>query len=511
MAIPTSSFMSTISNLQISFLVASPAVSRSMSDLRWQVAAIAIGAVLLTFGLSGIILFCLRPKLGDRSLIFFSVFASLYAIRLIIGQNFFQSLVAIPPKSWLYTDLVIDDVIVVPLTLFLGEIVESRWKAAVRWVLALQIVFLTARFLSQVFNFDRHPMEAAYHIVIAGYCGLLLLFPFFSTRRGQGFSRELKAVYAGLAVFAVFVIYNDLLDVGLVRGRNIEPIGFLVLVGCLGYVAALRTFSNEQRLLSIQKELEIARQIQSSILPRGVPQLAGLEIAARYLPMTEVAGDFYDFILVDEKRVGILVADVTGHGVPAALIASMLKSALGGQSAHAADPGKVLSGLNIGLCGKFETHFVTAGYLFVDTENQILRYAAAGHPPLLFRSSDSGKESAFREIESNGLLLGFLEDTAYNPVELPFRPGDRCLLYTDGILEAKNPRQEEFGMSRMLAFAGSQNHLTAGNLVAAFLTEITRWSERADGQSQEDDITMIALDFRTESFLARTVPEFMAF
>src|SRR2546429_443662 len=102
-------------------------------------------------------------------------------------------------------------------------------------------------------------------------------------------------------------------------------LGFLILIAALPYVAASRSNLNEQRLLPLKKELEIARQIQSSILPREVPRIPGLDIAAQYVPMTAVAGDFYDFLVVDDRRVGILVADVTGHGVPAALIASMLK------------------------------------------------------------------------------------------------------------------------------------------------------------------------------------------
>src|SRR6185312_3747535 len=93
-----------------------------------------------------------------------------------------------------------------------------------------------------------------------------------------------------------------------------------------------------QQLLAIQKELETARLIQQSILPETVPQIEGLDIAARYLPMASVAGDFYDFIVVDDKRVGILMADVSGHGMPAALIASMLKIALAGQTDHATEP-----------------------------------------------------------------------------------------------------------------------------------------------------------------------------
>src|SRR5207248_6860240 len=99
-------------------------------------------------------------------------------------------------------------------------------------------------------------------------------------------------------------------------GRNVEYVGFAVFVGCLGYVAAQRTFAKEERLLAINKELEIAQQIQSSILPRDVPRIAGIEIAARYVPMSAVAGDFYDFLLLDESRIGVLIADVTGHGVP---------------------------------------------------------------------------------------------------------------------------------------------------------------------------------------------------
>src|SRR5258708_14926718 len=102
--------------------------------------------------------------------------------------------------------------------------------------------------------------------------------------------------------------------------------------------------------------------------------------------MSAVAGDFYDFLVIDERRIGILVADVAGHGVPAALIASMLKVAFASQAAHADNPVRVLTGLNGALCGKFEEHFITAAYLFVDLEKSLLHYSAAGHPPLMLVS-----------------------------------------------------------------------------------------------------------------------------
>jgi serine phosphatase RsbU (regulator of sigma subunit) len=189
--------------------------------------------------------------------------------------------------------------------------------------------------------------------------------------------------------------------------------------------------------------------------------------------------------------------------VPAALIASMLKTALAAQATHASDPAEVLAGLNRSLCGKFEEHFVTAGYLFLDAEKQILRYAGAGHPPLALGALD-GRQPTFREIDSNGLLLGLSEEATYSSAELPFRPGDRCVLYTDGVLEAKNGAQEEFGSSRFLEFLARQAHLAAAPLIYASLAELTRWSGKGENSAREDDITLIAVDFERRP---RTVSE----
>lgn len=496
---PASPTMNTFSQPLTFFSLATAPASQSTSELRWQLTAIAIGVVLLSVGLAGLSLFFVRRKTGDRSLMFFSLFSLLYAIRLIFRQNFVQFLVLAPSNSWKYFDLVIDCFIVIPLTLFLIETVQTRWKIILRWLLAFQITFETARFLSVLLGVGQQPLQTAHGIVIVVFCALLAVYP-FSFTGGQRLPREFKVFYAGLLVFGLFVVHSNLVDLGLIRGRGVEPIGFLIFVCCLGYLAAFRTFSNEERLLAVQKELEIARRIQSSILPREVPRIRGLNIAARYVPMTAVAGDFYDFIVVDEKRVGILVADVTGHGVPAALIASMLKVALAAQSVHAPDPAQVLAGLNHSLCGKFEEHFVTAAYLFVDAEKQIFRYAGAGHPPLLFGSVDARKRGAFRELESNGLLLGISDEATYSAAERPFWPGARWILYTDGAFEAKNAAQEEFGSARFLTFFETQSNLTAEPLLAAFFTELVHGSGKADGGAQEDDITLIVVDFERIPF-----------
>jgi serine phosphatase RsbU (regulator of sigma subunit) len=248
-----------------------------------------------------------------------------------------------------------------------------------------------------------------------------------------------------------------------------------------------------QQLWHINHELEMARRIQLAILPSEIPKTNGLEIAVRYLPMTAVAGDFYDFIVVDDKHVGILVADVSGHGLAAALIASMLQVSLAAQSAHASDPGRVLVGLNHALCGKFQHHFVTAAYVFIDMEKNLISYAGAAHPPLLVwqRSTRSAVD-----LMENGLLLGHFPDEVYSTVCFPVESGDRCVLYTDAILETMNSSQEQFGTDRFLRFIENNQELAADPFADSLLSELSRWSGYSQGQGQTDDITLLTIDFR---------------
>jgi CheY-like chemotaxis protein len=245
------------------------------------------------------------------------------------------------------------------------------------------------------------------------------------------------------------------------------------------------------QLQTIQGEMDTARQIQLSILPREIPAIKGLDMAARYIPMTSVAGDFYDFLPIDERRIGILVADVSGHGMPAALIASMLKIALDGQTACATDPARVLAGLNHALCGKFKGHFVTAAYVVVDTEKQSLLYAGAGHPPLVIM--DAARQA--RHFTENGLFLGCFPQATYTAVEIPFKPGDWGVLYTDGILEMTDPSDEQFGLDRFKQLLQNNHALSAGQFVDALLDELSRWSCPASGREPEDDITLLAFHF----------------
>ena len=247
------------------------------------------------------------------------------------------------------------------------------------------------------------------------------------------------------------------------------------------------------QLLALNDELEMARQIQLSILPHSIPKLPGLEIAANFLPMTSVAGDFYDFIQIDDKHIGILIADVSGHGLPSALIAAMLQVAVAGQAGHASEPAKVLLGLNRALCGKFTENFVTAAYIYADLEENLMRYAGAGHPPMLQWRNSTGKTA---QVLENGFALGMFEKATYEALEFPLEPGDRYVLYTDGILEAANSGQEEFGPDRFMRFIEDHKHLGANQFSQTFLTDLSRWSNQTAEQRQQDDITLLVIDFK---------------
>jgi len=247
------------------------------------------------------------------------------------------------------------------------------------------------------------------------------------------------------------------------------------------------------QLRALNNELEMARQIQLSILPHSIPTLPGLEIAARFLPMTSVAGDFYDFVEIDDKHIGILIADVSGHGLPSALIASMLQVALTGQAGHASEPAQVLAGLNRALCGKFTHNFVTAAYVYLDLEKNFMRYGGAGHPPVLQWRISTGKTA---KVLENGLVLGMFEEAIYEALEFPLELGDRYVLYTDGVPEAANPSEEEFGVDRFMRFIENHKHLGADQFVQTFLAELSRWSGQTAEQGQQDDITLLVVDFK---------------
>jgi serine phosphatase RsbU (regulator of sigma subunit) len=220
-----------------------------------------------------------------------------------------------------------------------------------------------------------------------------------------------------------------------------------------------------------------------------VPELENLRIAASYQPMSAVAGDFYQFIRLDNHHLGILIADVSGHGIPAALISSMIKVAMQSVAIHADDPAQVLGGLNRILSSEAQGQLVSAAYVWIDAQNRNALYSAAGHPPLLYWRNAKGE---MQRVESNGLLFGVEPAAEYPVCSVPLEASDRFLLYTDGVTETENVGGEAFG-DRQLEWVVRNNRLQpASELSCQVLSELQSW--RPAAVKQQDDITLIVVD-----------------
>ena len=472
-------------------------VTLTPTELRWDLLNVGVGVLLLVIGLTATALFFFRPKWRDRSLIYFGVFTMLYAVRLLANRLLIESVVDVPRIFWLYLDYFINSTIILPFGLYLYELVESELKPFFLWIVGGQAVCAVGEVAGAIYGVGLSELSRVNNIVTIVSVTLGLAWMLFK-RAQRPFTHDVKVFFGGLLFWFFFVFYNNLAGLGVISGppksHGLEFIGFLGFVGCLGYVAARRSFATEERLLAIEAELQIARQIQASTLPQQLPKLADLDIAARYVPMTSVAGDFYDFLSDGPNRLGVLIADVAGHGVGAALIASMVKVAFAAQFEHVADPAKLLSEVNVALCGKFEEQYVTAAYVYIDCERNAVTYAGGGHPPLMIASRADG---VVRRVEENGPILGMFAEAPYSAVEIPFRPGDRLFLYTDGAFEAMNTSNEEYGKGRIEQFLKSHLTMSPDSLSTAFLNDLSRWSGHLQG-GQDDDITFVVLDYRDE-------------
>jgi len=294
----------------------------------------------------------------------------------------------------------------------------------------------------------------------------------------------------GMLLFAAQSVYGNLaIPLRYHSPGILDSLGFAVLLLALGYTAMEMITSNERRLLSIDNELAIARQLQRSILPSGVPQITKLRVATAYLPMTSVAGDFYEFVSVDDHQIGFLVADVCGHGVPAALIASMIKTAMHSVNGCSHEPAEVLRRLGTVLSADLRGQFVSAAYLWIDTKTQTATYSAAGHPPLLLWQACERK---LARIESNGLLFGVVPELAFPQRKVQLVPGDRILLYTDGLTEPENESGEAFGDERLEQVLRENQSRPAGDLSERLVRELRAW--QPPSIPQQDDVTLIVID-----------------
>jgi len=463
---------------------ANPTIPALLATLRHDVPSAGVGFVLLSLGLAAGAVAFARRRTGDPTLLYFSIFTTLYAVRLLCDLEATKRLYSPPQPAWDKLIMILSYLMPVPGGLFFERLMPPVRRRWVRLFWQAMAVLAAVAIPMEIASSAPGAMLGPYHVLVLAGVVVVLVTVFWIDRER---TPDLLLLRASFLVFIAFAIYENLRGMGLTPWTgNVEHFGFLFFVCGLGTVAARRIFGDQERLAAIRQELATARRIQESILPGEPPRIAGLDLASRYVSATEVAGDFYEFIPAEGRRLGILVADVSGHGVPAALVASMLKVAVAAQVAHVASPGRVLSEVNAIFHGKLRNQFITALYVYLDLETGSLIAASAGHPPPLVWRRSSGQ---VEELPPGGVVLGRLRQAAYSEVAVPLAPGDRVLLFTDGIPEALNSSGEMFGEARLREILAGHASQPAEATAEAVVARVAAWTGRSSGF--DDDLTLV--------------------
>jgi sigma-B regulation protein RsbU (phosphoserine phosphatase) len=256
-----------------------------------------------------------------------------------------------------------------------------------------------------------------------------------------------------------------------------------------------RLYEEERALLRMQEELRLAAKIQLELLPKTGPQITGYDIAGKSIPAQSVGGDYYDFISIDENRLAICLGDVSGKGLPASLLMANLQATIRGQALLSVSARDCISRSNTLLYHSTDIEkFATVFYAILDTRPQgpsgqhTLCYSNAGHnEPLLF--SEDPSRSA-RPLKIGGTLLGIFQDFPFQEETTPLNPGDLLLVYSDGITEAMNAKDEEFGEKRLMAVVRENWGDSSSELIEKIVTAVKM---HAGDTPQSDDITLVVV------------------
>ena len=427
--------------------------------------------------------FAVLRRQRDSLLICFALFSALYGFRLWISS---PMLAMMAQGATFYARLrgAVNHVTLIPALLFFISLgLRRRFERVVGYA-AVGFGCLLA--VATLLFGDLPQYERINSIAVISASGFFLIrFMARGSAESMAEAADFGAIRWGLLIFVGLAVWQNSVQFFHTSLPLLEPFGFAAFLGTLGYVAARSTLRRDRQLKEIQKELEVARRIQLSILPSEFPPSANFRVAARYVPMTSVAGDFYDYIIADDHQVGLLIADVSGHGVPAALIAAMVKLAAASQRAVAAKPCQFLTGMNSALLGNTQDHFVTAAYAHLNSVSGELRYSAAGHPPLLLV-----RNGRVTQIEENGLMLAAFEFASYSTAVHKLETDDRIVMYTDGVVEASNAAGDFFGHDALCDLLTRTRELPPDMAADSIIFSVRQWSGK-----QDDDLTILICDY----------------
>lgn len=320
---------------------------------------------------------------------------------------------------------------------------------------------------------------AAFLILLVVVIVLSLVFSRYLTRPLEDLKRGSEAVGKGDLDYQVEVHTGDEFED--------LAVSFNRMAGDLKeHIQSLRLTTAEKE--RIQKELEIARGIQQSFLPESAPRIPGIDLEGLNLPAAEVGGDFYDFIPVGSTSWGLVIADVSGKGVPAALFMALSRTLIRASATRNPDPVESIREANHSIYLDSKTSmFVTLFYAILDIREKTLTFVNAGHnPPLLVSPGSSGVTL----LKARGIALGVIDDVDLEPVRVALSPGDVVVLYTDGVTEATNERDEEYGVERLSTLVQASKVSSAREIIDAIVEDVTAF---AGSRPQFDDITLMVL------------------
>jgi sigma-B regulation protein RsbU (phosphoserine phosphatase) len=447
--------------------------------------------IIVASGVAAIVVHFIRRRGAKQFLLWFGFFAALYGCTLILPNPVFRLGFELPPGLQMLLVHLANALTIVAGLLLFKQFYGSGWRSSINWLVALYSVLECI----SLFVWLR---IRSFHLTLPPGTVLIVLVPaVLAVGRLTGYrSKPLPERWilsaGGLAFFIAFSVDRMQRVQFDSPHAGVEPYGFLILIACLGYIGTRRVIADERQLTSMTEEMHEASAIQRAILPRTLPSIDQVRIAVEYSPMTAVAGDFYFFPKAQPGTVRLFVADVMGHGVPAALVASMVKVGASVESRRSSGPAGIVAGLNKTLCDEAAGQFVTVVCMDVDPSAGTGRYSAAAHPaPLLWRR----KRQVIEPLAETGLLLGVRREEDYRDYEFSFEISDRLLLCTDGLLEAESVDGRSFGDAMLPAFIRDKQGLAAGPFAAQLLKEVIAWGSRGGRPKQEDDITIMVVDF----------------
>lgn len=314
--------------------------------------------------------------------------------------------------------------------------------------------------------------------------------PLYINARTETRSEMVAPIISNSEVIGVFDLESDELN-----AYSEDDLQVLMLLAAQVAIIIEKVMLHEQLIEKkrLEGQLEVARQVQLELLPAKDPQLAGYDISAYNFPTEEVSGDYYDWVKIFDDQISLVIADVSGKGVPAALLMAFLRASLRAATHIGYSPHVSMAKVNYLLWESIERNqFVTAFYGILDVTNRTLSYTNAGHnPPLLFTA-----EGKHQFIERGSLPLGMFKDTRYHEYYQTIEPGEMLVLYTDGVTEAQNLKGEEYGRDRLARAVKANRNLSARDLIAALHKEVIAWT---DGKGATDDVTFFVIKALAEA------------